>query len=141
MLYEVITVVNQDYPNIEYLVVDGGSTDGSLDVIKKYAEKIDWWVSEKDRGQADAVNKGIQKARGKYIGWLNSDDLYLPGTIRKAVEVLEKNPKAGFVFGDVQSIDENDRVFNIMTYGDWTLPDLMQFKIIGQPGVFRNNFV
>lgn len=132
----ILSIVHQDYSNIQYLVVDGGSTDGSVEIIKKYKHQIDWWISEKDQGQADAVNKGINRAHGKYIGWLNSDDLYLPGTIRKAVLALEKNPQAGFVFGDVQSIDENDQVFNLMTYDHWRLEDLMRFKIIGQPGVF-----
>ena len=131
-----LSVLNQDYPAIEYMVVDGGSDDGSAEIIQKYVDRLAWWVSEKDQGQADAVNKGIQQAQGKYIGWLNSDDLYLPGTVAKAVAILEANPELGFVFGDVQSIDQDDKVFNLMRYGDWSLSDLMQFKIIGQPGVF-----
>lgn len=131
-----LSVFNQDYPAIEYMVVDGGSTDGSVDLIRKYAARLSWWVSEKDEGQADAVNKGFQRAQGKYIGWLNSDDLYLKGTISKAIQLLEQNADVGFVFGDVQSIDADDTFFNLMCYGDWNLMDLMKFKIIGQPGVF-----
>ena len=130
------SVLSQDYPEIEYMVVDGGSTDGSPEIIRSFEKQLAWWVSEKDNGQADAVNKGFSKASGKYIGWLNSDDLYLPGTISKAVNLLEAHPEAGFVFGDVQSIDEVGNITNIMRYGNWQLSDLMQFKIIGQPGVF-----
>ncbi len=132
----ILSVLNQDYPAIEYLVVDGGSTDGSADTIRQYAPRLSWWVSEKDQGQADAVNKGLQRAQGKYVGWLNSDDLYVPGAVAAAVRLLETYPQAGFVFGDVQSIDADDHVFNRMRYGDWGLTDLMRFKIIGQPGVF-----
>ena len=130
------SVLTQDYPAIEYIIIDGGSNDGSQDIIKKYEQKLSFWLSEKDKGQADAVNKGLAKATGKYVGWLNSDDLYLPGTISKAVELLEAFPHAGFVFGDVQAIDENGKITNIMHYGDWKLEDLIQFRIIGQPGVF-----
>ena len=131
-----LSVLNQDYPNFEYILVDGNSTDGSQDIIKKYEDKLSWWVSEDDNGQADAFNKGLKKAKGKYIGWLNSDDLYLKDAISEAVEILEANHEIAFVFGDVQSINEKGEIINIMRYGDWQLTDLMQFKIIGQPAVF-----
>jgi len=138
----ILSVFSQDYPAIEYIIIDGGSTDGSIEIIEKYSDRVAWWVSEKDNGQADAVNKGLKRAKGKYIGWLNSDDLYLPGAIRQAVELLEMNPEAVFVFGNVKSIDENGEVTNIMRYDHWKLPDLMHFNIIGQPGVFirKENF-
>ncbi len=86
------SVIQQDYPNIEYIVVDGGSTDGSLEVIERYKNKLAWWVSEPDQGQADAINKGFRKASGEIIAWLNSDDLYLPGAISSAVELFQENP-------------------------------------------------
>jgi glycosyltransferase involved in cell wall biosynthesis len=130
------SVLSQDYPAIEFIIIDGGSNDGSQDIIQKYDQKLAFWLSEKDRGQAEAVNKGLAKATGKYIGWLNSDDLYLPGTISKAVKLLEVNPNAGLVFGDVQAINETGQITNIMHYGNWTVKDLIQFRIIGQPGVF-----
>lgn len=130
------SVLSQEYPSIEYLIVDGGSTDGSTDIIKNYSDRLAWWVSEKDRGQADAVNKGFAKAQGKYCGWVNSDDLYVPDAIQQAVTILEQNADVGFVFGDVKSIDENTHTTNIMRYGNWKLEDLMRFNIIGQPGVF-----
>ena len=132
----ILSVLEQDYPNIEYWVIDGGSTDNSLEIIKKYAPRLAGWVSEKDRGQADGVNKGFAKATGEIIGWLNSDDLYYPGAIAGAVEAFQQNPDASFVFSDVESIDEHGNAFNLMRYGDWKLKDLMTFKIIGQPGVF-----
>lgn len=135
------SVISQDYPAIEYIIIDGGSNDGSQDIIKKYEQKLSFWLSEKDKGQADAVNKGLAMTTGKYIGWLNSDDLYLPGTISRAVELLEDFPDAGFVFGDVQAIDRNGKITNIMHYGDWKLKDLLQFRIIGQPGVFMRKDV
>ncbi|NMD27205.1 MAG: glycosyltransferase, partial [Chloroflexi bacterium] len=130
------SVLEQDYPNIEYWVIDGGSTDGSVDIIKRYAPKLAGWVSEADDGQADAINKGFARARGEYIAWLNSDDLYYPGALSEAVRALEANPAAPFVFSDVESIDETGKAFNRMHYGDWGLADLMRFRIIGQPGVF-----
>ena len=136
-----LSVLEQDYPNIEYWVIDGGSTDNSLEIIKKYAPRLAGWVSEKDHGQADGVNKGFAKATGEIIGWLNSDDLYYPGAIAGAVEAFRQHPEASFVFSDVESIDEHGKAFNLMRYGDWKLPDLMTFRIIGQPGVFMRRAV
>jgi glycosyltransferase involved in cell wall biosynthesis len=132
----ICSVLNQEYPNLEYFVVDGGSTDGSQKIIKKYASRITWWVSEKDMGQAEAINKGFARASGEYIAWLNSDDLYQPGTIQAAVKALQEHPEACLVYGDVLSIDADGEPFNLMTYRDWNLKDLMCFNIIGQPAVF-----
>lgn len=139
--YTLRSVLEQDYPNIEYLVVDGASTDGSLEIIKKYEKKIAWWVSEKDRGQADAINKGFSKAKGEYIAWLNSDDMYARGAVGKAVVALQAEPQLGMVFSNVFSIDAENRIFNTMRYGDYGLTDLMAFNIIGQPGVFMHRAV
>lgn len=136
------SVLEQDYPNVEYWVIDGGSADNSLEIIKKYEHRLAGWISEKDQGQADAINKGFSKANGEIIAWLNSDDLYRPGAIRSAVQALQNNPQCGFVFSDVDSIDPEDKVFNRMAYGDWTLSDLMTFHIIGQSAVFmRRNIL
>ena len=105
------SVLGQDYPNIEYIVVDGGSTDGSAEIIESYADKLAWWVSEKDKGQTDAINKGFARANGQILAWLNSDDTYEPGAISAAVEFLTANPNVGLVYGDCNFIDENGHKF------------------------------
>ncbi|MFN2304643.1 MAG: glycosyltransferase family 2 protein [Anaerolineales bacterium] len=130
------SVISQDYPSIEYWIIDGGSTDGSLEIIKQYAHQLKGWVSERDAGQADAINKGLQKASGEVLAWLNSDDLYRPGAIKRAVKQLYANPDVGLVYSDVDSIDEYGETFNRMRYGHWQLQDLMAFNIIGQSSVF-----
>lgn len=135
------SVLEQAYPNLEYFVMDGGSTDGSVEIIQRYANRLAGWVSEGDRGQADAVNKGLARARGEIIGWLNSDDLYRPGAIQGAVNTFRAHPKAVLVFSDVEAIDSTGQITNVMRYGNWSLDDLMTFHIIGQPGVFLRNSV
>lgn len=135
------SVLDQDYPNIEYMVVDGGSTDGSVEIIKKYADRLAWWVSEKDHGQAEAINKGFARARGEYIAWVNSDDGYLPGAVAEAVKALQEHPEAGFVYGNVRVVDAEERVLNELHYADWKISDLMSFHIIGQPAVFMRRSV
>ena len=104
------SVLEQDYPNIEYMIVDGGSTDGSRAILERYSERLAWWVSEPDQGQTDAINKGFSRARGEILAWLNSDDTYLPGAIREAVDYLENHPQAGMVYGDANLIDEKGQI-------------------------------
>jgi glycosyltransferase involved in cell wall biosynthesis len=99
------SVLDQDYPNLEYILVDGGSQDGSPQVIEKYAPRLAWWVSEKDRGQTDAINKGFSHAHGEILAWLNSDDTYQPGAIRQAVDALQAHPETGMVYADTNFID------------------------------------
>jgi glycosyltransferase involved in cell wall biosynthesis len=130
------SVLSQEYQNLEYWVFDGGSTDGSVEIIRKYEKQLAGWVSEPDRGQAEAINKGFSRASGEIVAWVNSDDTYLPGALRDAVGELMSRPDAAFVFGDVLSIDGQGQPINVMQYDDWGLDDLMQFNIIGQPGVF-----
>lgn len=132
----ILSVLNQDHPRIEYIVMDGASTDGSVDIIKKYAGRLVHWESEKDKGQADAINKGFARATGEIIAWLNSDDYYLPGTIRTVVKVFEENPDAVLVYGNMLAVDENGKTFNTLNYKQLTLEDLLCFQIIGQPAVF-----
>lgn len=104
------SVLEQDHPELEYIIVDGGSTDGSVDIIRRYADRLAWWVSEKDAGQTDAINKGFARARGEVIAWLNSDDTYQPGAVREAATYLAEHPEVGLVYGDANFIDQNGRV-------------------------------
>jgi glycosyltransferase involved in cell wall biosynthesis len=122
--------------NLEYLIVDGGSDDGSQDIIQKYATHLAWWISEPDSGQAEAINKGFLKSRGEIIAWLNSDDLYMPGAIARAVHSMQKNDNAGMLFGDAIAIDSTGQPLNKWTFGNWGLAELMRFRVICQPAVF-----
>lgn len=110
------SVLSQDYARIEYIIVDGGSTDETVDVIRKYEgqggsiRSIAWWVSEKDKGQTDAINKGFARAGGDILAWINSDDTYEPGAISAAVKYLLEHPAVGMVYGDCNFINENGSV-------------------------------
>lgn len=105
------SVLKQDYPRIEYIVVDGGSTDGTVDIIRKYEDKIAWWVSGKDQGQTDAINKGFAHATGDILAWINSDDTYSqPNVITDAVDFLTTNPEVAMVYADCNFIDEQGNV-------------------------------
>ena len=103
----ILSVLNQDYPNIEYIVMDGGSTDNTTEVLKKYVDRLTW-KSEPDRGQSDAINKGFRMATGDIIGWLNSDDMYRPGALFTIAEYFIDHPDVGMVYGDCNHIDVND---------------------------------
>ncbi len=130
------SVLGQDYPRIEYLVADGRSTDGSVEIIKQYADRLAWWVSETDAGQGEAINKGLARVTGDIVAWLNSDDYYLPGTIRAAVQAFQQNPDVALVYGDMLAVDAQGRTTNTLTYKQLMLQDLLCFQIIGQPAVF-----
>jgi glycosyltransferase involved in cell wall biosynthesis len=99
------SVLSQDYPAVEYIVVDGGSTDGSRDILTRYESQLDLLLSEPDLGQTDAINKGFSRATGEILAWLNSDDTYLPGTIRQAVDHLQLHREVGMVYGNAYYID------------------------------------
>jgi glycosyltransferase involved in cell wall biosynthesis len=104
------SVLNQDFPNLEYIVIDGGSQDGSVEIIRKYEDRLSWWVSEPDKGQTDAINKGFHRAHGDIFAWLNSDDTLLPGAVSEAVSCLEQNPAVGLVYGDTNFIDQHGKI-------------------------------
>ena len=104
------SVLSQNYPRLEYIIMDGGSTDGSVEIIKRYESKLAWWVSEKDQGQTDAINKGFAHAKGNFLAWINSDDTYEPNAILSAVKFLQQHPEVGLVYGDANYINEDGRV-------------------------------
>lgn len=104
------SVLSQDYPRIEYLIVDGGSTDDSVDILKKYSNRLAWWVSEKDRGQTDAINKGFARTTGDILAWINSDDTYEPRAVGQAVKYLIEHPEVGMVYADCNYINEAGHV-------------------------------
>lgn len=95
------SVLLQGYPNLEYIVIDGGSTDNSIDIIRKYEPWLSFWVSEPDEGQADAINKGFAKSTGEFIGWINSDDFLYPGVIKRVVEIFQTKSRVEMIYGDV----------------------------------------
>jgi glycosyltransferase involved in cell wall biosynthesis len=99
------SVLEQDYPNLEYIVIDGGSSDGSLEIIQKYADRLAYWQSQPDQGQTDAINQGFARASGEILAWLNSDDLLLPGAVSAAVRALQVHPEAAMVYGDTLLIN------------------------------------
>jgi glycosyltransferase involved in cell wall biosynthesis len=101
------SVLDQGYENLEYIVVDGGSTDGSVEILERYSDRLAWWVSERDAGQTDALNKGLRRATGDIVAYVNSDDFYLPGTFETAVDALVQST-ALWVVGSARFVDKND---------------------------------
>src|SRR5262245_18944056 len=103
------SVLSQDYPDIEYIVMDGGSTDDTAEVVKDFAGRLTW-ISEKDRGQSHAINKGFRMAKGEIVAWINSDDSLVPGAVAHAVRAFVHHPEAGAVYGEGYLIDRAGRI-------------------------------
>ena len=120
----ILSVLNQNYPNIELIIIDGGSTDGTVEIIQKYNQYIAFWISEKDQGQSDALNKGFKHCTGSIYGFLNSDDVYLPDAFKCASLVLEKNLDKKVVFGDWLSLDKKDVIIDYNHAFDFNLNHL-----------------
>ena len=133
----ILSVLGQKYPNLEYIIIDGGSTDNTVDIIKKYEKQITYWVSEKDNGQSHAINKGFENATGEIFGWLNSDDLYMPGTLKFIAEKFQTNPNH-ILFGDCIHFKEES---GIQSWGSqvtnlFNKYSLKHFDFIIQPSTF-----
>ena len=103
------SVLEQDVPNVEYMVLDGGSTDGSVDILRRYERQLSFWRSEPDGGQTAAVNWGWQRARGQILAWLNSDDYYYPGALRIVADHFARNPAAILVYGVCEYVDPDGK--------------------------------
>jgi glycosyltransferase involved in cell wall biosynthesis len=132
------SVLLQGYPNLEYLIVDGGSTDQSVEIIRKYERWLAFWVSEPDRGQSHAINKGWSRATGEIFAWLCSDDLYRPGVIGAAVVALSGCPTAGVVYANCQNIDEQGKPIVLRQPGEFDYHRLLWNlrSFIPQPTTF-----
>lgn len=129
------SVLSQGIPDLEYIVMDGGSTDETVDILKSYSDRI-IWKSEKDNGQTDAVNKGIRASQGEIIGWLNSDDIYYPDAVRKVLEIFENNPEINVVYGNANHIREDDSFIEEYYTEDFDYERLKDICFICQPSLF-----
>jgi glycosyltransferase involved in cell wall biosynthesis len=118
------SVLLQGYPNLEYIIIDGGSADQSVEIIRRYEKWLAYWVSETDRGQSEAINKGFSRSTGDICAYLNSDDVYLPNALHSVARLFEQHPEAALLYGDCQLIDESSRVVDL-----WLAPDfdLLEF--------------
>jgi glycosyltransferase involved in cell wall biosynthesis len=110
------SVLDQGYPNLEYIIIDGGSTDGSVDIIKKHVKHLAYWVSEPDEGQAHAINKGLKIATGEWVGWQNSDDTYYPGSFFDLAQAAVTHPRTDLIIGNMMLLDERDREIRDIRY-------------------------
>jgi len=135
------SVLAQDYPFVEYMVIDGGSTDNSVEIIKKYADRLAYWISEKDEGQSDAIAKGFELSSGDVLCWLNSDDVFLPGALSRVAEYFSSNPLIEAVSGGAYYIDANGNpyleggCFAVYSLGHPASYD--RFRFYGQDLVFQ----
>lgn len=130
------SVLDQDYPEIEYAVIDGNSTDGSVDIIRRYEDRLAFWASEPDEGQADAINKGWGRCTGDVLAFLNSDDYYLPGALQKVAEVFERHSEVGVVYGQAYWVSADGRVLSKTSVHVDSQAMLDSFQGLPQPATF-----
>lgn len=112
----ILSVLDQGYSNLEYIVIDGGSTDGSVEIIRKYADRLAYWVSEPDQGQADAINKGLRRATGDWLAWQNSDDIYYSGVFTDIAQTAADHPDVDLIIGNMMIIDAQDKPLRDIRY-------------------------
>ena len=130
------SVLSQQFSgSLEYLVMDGGSRDETVPILRRYGDCIQW-VSEKDNGQGDAVNKGIQRSHGEILGWMNSDDIYYPGAIEAACDFFAAHPEIDVIYGNANHIDEHDQVLEPYPTEDWDFERFKERCYICQPAIF-----
>jgi glycosyltransferase involved in cell wall biosynthesis len=135
------SVLSQEFGgDLEYLIFDGGSSDQTVSILKEFESKV-VWVSEKDRGQAHAVNKGLSKATGDVIGWLNSDDVYYPGAIASVLRTFELHPEVDVIYGNANHINEKDDVIEPYPTEEWNMERLLNTCYICQPALFLRKSV
>ena len=133
----ILSVINQKYPDLEYIIMDGGSTDNSVDVIKKYEDTISYWVSEPDNGQADAIHRGFSMATGDILAYINSDDIYFPDSFRVIAETFMSNPTAQWVVGKGYCIDDKGQFLNRKKYAPVTFINMLFLEdCVMQPTAF-----
>jgi glycosyltransferase involved in cell wall biosynthesis len=133
----IVSVLQQNHEPLEFIIIDGGSTDGSQDVIRKYEDQISYWVSEKDRGQAHALNKGLARARGEIVAYLNSDDLYLPGAFSKVIQYFDEHPNCNWLCGDTLMFGEGQKDEVILAQVPSTAAHALSWAYTApQPGMF-----
>ncbi|MBI3912596.1 MAG: glycosyltransferase [Chloroflexi bacterium] len=139
----ILSILNQNYPNTEIIVMDGGSQDGSVAVIEKYAEYISDWSNAPDKGQSNAINQGFAKATGDLVGWQNSDDLYLPGFFRTIAESFQAYPNAQLFCGNIYLIDENDQITWATKYTPFSVSHLiyLEWNLSSQAVFIRRSMV
>ncbi len=134
----ILSVIGQNYPNLEYIIIDGGSSDNTVEIIKKYEKHISYWVSEKDNGQGDAINRGFAMATGSILAWLNSDDYYLPNTLFTIANKLSLD-KPKILFGNcVHIVDGTNRIFGSKVDKKHQNSNLVFEDFIIQPSSFWN---
>jgi glycosyltransferase involved in cell wall biosynthesis len=114
------SVLNQNYPNLEYLIIDGGSTDASVEIIKKYSDKLSYWVSEPDKGLYDAIQKGFEKSTGEIMAWINSDDMYANGSFSIVSEVFSNFKQVNWLLGIPSAYDELGRTIKVDRFKRWS---------------------
>ena len=135
------SVLNQGYENLEYIIVDGGSTDGSIELIKKYQENIAYWISEKDEGQSEAINKGLRVATGDLVAWQNSDDIYFPGAFDEVAKSYRNSKEVDLFIGNMNLINEDDQIIQELKYVEPTYKSLIAEGMVltNQAAFWRRN--